>query len=50
VIGTKGGSVEATDDEIDSVVPVPITPSGDGARSSYGCVADTSETEVAVVV
>jgi hypothetical protein len=50
VIGTKGGSAKATDDEIDLVVPIPITPSGAGARSSCGWTADTSETEVAAVV
>jgi hypothetical protein len=50
VTGTKGGSVEATDDGIDSVVSIPITPSEAGAGSGCSCAADTSETEVAVVV
>jgi hypothetical protein len=50
VTGTKGGSVKATDDEIDSVVSIPVMPSRAGARSGYGCAADTSETEVATVV
>jgi hypothetical protein len=48
VTRTKGGSDEATDDGIDSVVPVPIMPLG--ARSNYGCTANTSETEAAARV
>jgi hypothetical protein len=49
VTGTKSGSVEATDDGIDSVVPVPVTPLGaeDGTRAGGG--ADTSDTEVSTV-
>jgi hypothetical protein len=50
VTGTKGGSVEATDDGIDSVEPVPVTLLGARAGASYGYAADTSEIEVAVVV
>jgi hypothetical protein len=50
VTGTKGGSVEATDDKIDSVVPVPVTRSGARAGAGYGCTIDASETEVAAVV
>jgi hypothetical protein len=50
VIGTKGGSVKATDDEIDLVEPIPITPSGARAKAGYGCAVDTSMIEVATVV
>jgi hypothetical protein len=49
VIGTRSGSVEATDDGIDSVVPVPVTPSGAEARTRAGYGADTSDTEVFAV-
>jgi hypothetical protein len=49
VTGTRSGSVEATDDGIDSVVPVPITPSGAKAGNGAGCGADTSDTEVSAV-
>jgi hypothetical protein len=49
VIGTRSGSVEATDDDIDSVVPVPVTPSGVEAGTGAGCGADTSDTEVSAV-
>jgi hypothetical protein len=48
VTGTRGGSIEAMDDGIDSVVPIPVMPSG--ARSDYGCATNTSETEVAARV
>jgi hypothetical protein len=49
VTGTRSRSVEATDDGIDSVVPVPITPSGAEAGAGAGCGADTSDTEVSAI-
>jgi hypothetical protein len=49
VIGTKSGSVEATDDGIDSVVPVPVTPSGAEAGTGAGGGADMSDTKVSAV-
>jgi hypothetical protein len=49
VTGARSGSVEATDDGIDSVVPVPVTPSGAKAGTRAGCSADTSDTKVSVV-
>jgi hypothetical protein len=49
VTGTKSGSAEATDDGIDSVVPIPVTPLGAKARTGAGGGADTSNTEVSVV-
>jgi hypothetical protein len=47
--GTRSGSVEATDDGINSVVPVAVTPSGAEAGTRAGCGADTSDTEVSAV-
>jgi hypothetical protein len=49
VTGTRSGSVEATDDMIDLVVPVPFTPSGAEAGTRAGCGADMSDTEVSTV-
>jgi hypothetical protein len=49
VTGTKSGSVEATNDRIDSVVSVPVTPSGAEAGTRAGKGADTSDTEVSTV-
>jgi hypothetical protein len=49
VTGTRSGSVEATDDGIDSVVSVPVTPSGAKARTRAGYGANTSDTEVSAV-
>jgi hypothetical protein len=49
VTGTRSGSVEATDNGIDSVVHVPVTPSGAEARTRASCGADTSDTEVSAV-
>jgi hypothetical protein len=49
VTGTRSGSVEATDDGIDSVVPVPVTSSGAEAGTGAGCGADMSDTEVSAV-
>jgi hypothetical protein len=49
VTGIRSGSVEATDDGIDSVVLIPVTPLGAeaGTRAGYG--ADTSDTEVSAI-
>jgi hypothetical protein len=48
VIETRSGSIEATNDGIDSVVPIPITPSGAEAKTRAGGGANTSDTEVSV--
>jgi hypothetical protein len=49
VTGTRSGSIEATDDGIDSVVPVPVPPLGAEARTGAGYGANTSDTEVSAV-
>jgi hypothetical protein len=49
VTGTRSGSIEAIDDGINSVVSVPITPSGAEAGTRAGCGADTSDTEVSAI-
>jgi hypothetical protein len=49
VTGTRSGSVEAADDGIDSVVSIPVTPSGAEAGTRAGGGADTSNTKVSAV-
>jgi hypothetical protein len=49
VTGTRSGSIEATDDGIYSVVPIPVTASGAETGTGAGYGADMFDTEVSAV-